>query len=129
MAAEDPRTQALLAADDARLDAMIHPSREALDALLCDDLRYAHSNGVVDTKASLIDALVSGRLRYLANTPSERNFSFPAPDVATMSGTTRIHVAGPSGNTEATLLFLAVWKREGERWRFFAWQSCRLPPK
>ena len=31
---------------------MLKPTKAALDAILSDDLRYAHSNGKVDTKAS-----------------------------------------------------------------------------
>ena len=38
----------------------------ALDELLADSLLYTHSNGAVDTKASFIDALTSGRLKYRA---------------------------------------------------------------
>ena len=56
-AADDPKVAALTAVDDARVAGMLMPSKVALDSVLSDDLRYAHSNGKVDTKASLTASL------------------------------------------------------------------------
>ncbi len=126
--AEDAREAAVRAADDARIAAMQTPERGRLAAIFSDDLRYAHSNGLVDTKASFIDALVAGRTRYLGYDHEERKFTFPAPGVALMTGRARIQVASATGGMEATLSYLAVWREESGQWRFLAWQSCRLPP-
>jgi hypothetical protein len=120
-------TDALAAADDARVAAMTHPDRDKLNAALSDDLRYAHSSGNVDTKASFIDTLIQGRTKYLSYDYVERNFSFPAPDIALMTGRTHIKAATASGTMDATLSFLGVWRRENGTWRFLAWQSCKLP--
>ncbi len=126
--AEDPREAALRTADDARIAAMKTPAREKLAAILSDELHYAHSNGVLDTKSSFIESLTSGRLKYRDYAHEERKFTFPAPSIALMSGRTRINVANETGIVEATLLYLSVWREEQGQWRFLAWQSCRLPP-
>ena len=40
---------------------MISPDRDALDALLADELSYGHSDGRVQTRAEFVDSLVNGR--------------------------------------------------------------------
>lgn len=118
---------AVRAADDARIAAMRQPDKSALGAAFSDELRYSHSNGVVDTKASFIDVLVSGKTKYLGYDHVEREFTFPAPGIALMSGKARIQAESAKGKMDSVLAYLAVWKEEGGQWKFLAWQSCRLP--
>jgi hypothetical protein len=81
----------------------------------------------VDSKTSFLDALVSGRSRYVGYEILERKFTFPAPGVALMTGRAALKVTNATGGMEATLRYLAVWREEQGQWRFLAWQSCRLP--
>ena len=117
----------LKAADKARVEAMQSGNRAQLGRVFSDELRYAHSNGIVDSKDSLIETLSTGKTKYLAYDYEERHFSFPAPGVALMSG--RAHIKAEAGGTlmDNVLSFLAVWREEQGQWRFLAWQSCRLP--
>jgi len=126
-AAEDPLVAKLRTTDDARVVAIIAGDRARLTTIFADDLRYAHSNGVVDDKASYIETLVSGRTKYLLIDYTERNFTFPAPGVALMSGRARVQVAKADGKLDMVLGFLAAWREEKGQWRFLAWQSCKLP--
>ena len=126
-AADDPLTAKLRVADDERVAAIIAGDRAKLTALFADDLRYAHSNGVVDDKTSYIDVLVSGRTKYLLIDYTERNFTFPAPGVALMSGRARVQLSKADGKVDMVLSFLAAWREEKGQWRFLAWQSCKLP--
>jgi hypothetical protein len=57
----------------------------------------------------------------------ERSFTFPSPSVALMTGRARTRVTITTGEVDAELGFLAVWREEKDGWRFLAWQSCRLP--
>jgi hypothetical protein len=127
-AAEDPRTPILRAADDERVAAIIAADRARLDAVFSDDLRYAHSTGAVDDKASYIGSLAGGRTKYVVYEYEERNFTFPAPGIALMTG--RVHIKSTTSGvvSDGMLSILAVWREEKGRWRFLAWQSCRLPP-
>lgn len=127
-AADDPRVTALRAADDERVAAIVAADRSRLAEIFSEDLRYAHSTGAVDNKASYIDLLVSGRTKYLVYDYEERNFSFPSPGIALMSG--RVHIKTTTSDvvSDGILSFLAVWREENGVWRFLAWQSCKLPP-
>ena len=126
-AADEPRLAALQKADDQRVAATLAADRARLDAVLSDDLHYAHSSGTVDTKASLIEALTTGRLKYLALDYQERNFTFPAPGIALMSGRLQMKVTSAANTNDLDLSFLAVWREEKGQWKFLAWQSARLP--
>ena len=126
-AADDPRLTALRAADDERVAAVLAGDRARLTAIFSDDLRYAHSSGVVDSKASFIDALATGRTKYLVWESADRNFTFPAPGIALMTGRTHIKVAKAGTTADMLLSFLGVWREEKGQWRFLAWQSCKLP--
>ncbi|MEO8353507.1 MAG: nuclear transport factor 2 family protein [Chthoniobacteraceae bacterium] len=127
-AADDPQTAAVTAAGDARTTAMKSADRAGLVAVFSDDLRYSHSTGQVDTKASFIDALTSGKTKYLSMEYEKREFSFPAPSIALMTGRTHIKAATAEKNFDDVLNFLAVWRLENGHWRFLAWQSCKLVP-
>jgi hypothetical protein len=126
--ADEPRLPALHAADDERVAAIVAADRARLAAIFSDELRYAHSTGGVDTKASYIDSLTAGRLKYELYTYNERNFSFPAPGIALMTGRVHVKTTSTAGPSESVLGFLAVWREEEGKWRFLAWQSCKLPP-
>lgn len=118
----------ILAADDARISAMQARDAEKLDAIFSADLHYAHSNGVVDTKASFLEVLTSGATRYVGYDHVERKATFPTPGVALVSGRARIQAETAKGAMDSVLSYLSVWRLEEGKWRFLAWQSCRLPP-
>ena len=126
--AEEAPLAAVQAADDARMAAMKSADRDKLAAIFSDDLRYSHSSGVVDTKASFIDVLTKGTTKYLSVDYEERNFTFPAPGIALMTGRAHFKIGTPIGDIDPTLAFLAVWRLENGQWRFLAWQSCKLTP-
>lgn len=126
-AVDEPRLAALRAADDERVAATVAGDRSRLMAVFSDDLHYAHSSGVVDTKPSYLDALATGRLKYLAWDYQERSFTFPAPGIALMTGRTRIKVAKAGGEMEMQLSLLGIWREENGRWRLLAWQSGKVP--
>jgi len=127
-AEENPKLAAVQAADKARVAAMKTPTTEALTAIFSDDLRYAHSNGIVDTKASFIDILTAGKTKYEGYDYEEQNFTFPAPGIALMTGRAHVKAVTATGEMDSVLSYLAVWREEGGQWRFLAWQSCKLPP-
>jgi len=127
-AADDARLAPINAADDERVAAVASADRARLTAIFSDDLRYSHSTGAVDTKTSYITALTSGRLKYVSYVYEEKNFTFPAPGIALMTGRVHTKTTSASGAGDNVLCFLAVWREENGKWRFLAWQSCKLPP-
>ncbi len=118
----------LIAADDARVVAMKAADQGKLEAVLSDELHYAHSNGLVETKAEFIAAVAGGKLKYEGIDYEERKFTFPTPEVAMMAGRARVQAVSAKGPMDAVLAYLAVWRKEDGQWKFLAWQSCKLPP-
>lgn len=117
----------VIAADDERIAALVARDRERLAAVLSDELRYSHSNGVVETKAQHVEAIASGRLVYRAVNYTERSFQAIAPGVALMSGRVQMDVRSGDQALLLDLSFLAVWRLEHGAWRLVAWQSARRP--
>jgi hypothetical protein len=127
-AADDPRVAAVRAADDQRVAATLAADGKKLGAIFSDELRYAHSSGVVDTKTTYIQSIVSGRTKYHLIEFEERNFTFPASGIALESGRAHMKATSPTGESDSIFSFLAVWREEKGQWHFLAWQSCKLPP-
>ncbi len=118
---------AVRAADDERVAATIAADPARLDAVYADQLHYAHSNGVIDTKASFVESLTSGRSDYLAIDYVQRDFTPAGPGIVLMKGRALVRLVSSEGTRLIDLNFLAVWREESGRWRFLAWQSCRNP--
>jgi len=127
-AEDSPALVAVKAADKARVAAMQSGDRVKLEAVFSDELRYAHSNGIVDSKKSFIEVLSAGKTKYVGYDYEEQNFTFPAPGIALMTGRAHIKAESEGKTMDAVLSFLAVWREEQGQWRFLAWQSCKLPP-
>ena len=127
-AAEHPELARVSAADDARVAAMLAPTREKLAAVLSPELRYAHSNGQVDSKDALIASLTDGSATYSKYAYQDRSFTFPAPGLALMTGRFDVKAVVKDNAAESTIGYLAVWRLEKGEWKFLAWQSCKIPP-
>ena len=98
-----------------------------LDAILSDELRYAHSGGSVDNKASFVDSLVTGKSTYENFEYKDRTIHPAAPGIALMSGRVLVKVRVGNQPLSLDLNYLSVWREENGKWRFLAWQSSRNP--
>jgi len=116
--------QAVRQAEDRRIKAMIDDDLATLEAILADDLTYGHSNGVVDTKASYLETLRSGKTKYVAfdRAPSVvRVYG----ETAIVTGTATVSLRGQAA--PFTLRYTLAYVMRGGQWRMVAWQSTRLP--
>jgi hypothetical protein len=119
---------AVTAADDERVAATLAGDRARLEAVISDELRYAHSSGHLDTKASLIEAEATHRTVHESYRYVDRQFKSIAPGIVLMTGRVVFKVHGLNGPGQVLdLNFLAVWRNEAGHWRFLAWQSCKNP--
>jgi hypothetical protein len=116
------------AADDARVAAMISADPAKLAATFSNELRYVHSNGKLDTKASFIEALTSGKSKYNSITYEQREFREAAPGLVLVNGRCHAKLGKTEPFTLLHLSFLAAYRLEQGTWRFYAWQSCKLDP-
>lgn len=113
-----------------RLKAQTTNDFAALERLLADDLVYTHSSGSVDSKASYIDSLRTGKARYLRIVPDEIKVRVIG-DLALIHGrgvfTLETNTNGQKGENPLKLAFLDVWQKRNGKWQMIAWQSARLP--
>ncbi len=119
-------TGVIRAMEDRRYAAMIAGDAPALEDLLADDLRYTHSNAVVDTKASLMGLLASGKLTYRAARPVIDDV-FIYGDAALVVGSVELDVTAGGADRTVRVRYTNLWVNTDGRWRFAAWQSTPQP--
>ena len=116
----------ILGLEDKRFAAMIARDFAALERMVHDELLYTHSSGVTDTKASWIESMKSGKVKYKSVSCSGRQVKFFG-DVALTRGRAEIEVDIGGQAKSLRLLFLNAWTRTPQGWKFAAWQSCPQP--
>ncbi len=116
----------ILALEDKRFAAMIAADLGALAPMVHEELLYTHSSGITDTKASWLDSMRSGKVKYRSARCSERKVRV-VNDVALVNG--KAHIEADIGGEPRTLklLFLNAWAKTPQGWKFVAWQSCPQP--
>jgi len=124
----DHLTAAVRAADDERVAATLAADPARMDAIFSDQLHYAHSSGKIDTKKSYVESLLTRSTIYTGYDYKLRDFHVAAPDIVLMTGHVIIKAGSATAQNINDLNFLAVWRNEGGKWRFLAWQSCKNPP-
>jgi hypothetical protein len=117
----------VMAADSARTAALIAADRAALDASLAKELRYVHSNGLVQDRATYLDAAVGGAMTYTTITPVQRQVRELSPQVALLTGNNHVAVVLNGKPLQADVLYTAVYVHEGAGWKLTAWQSTPAP--
>ena len=121
------RQVAVLQLEKDRFKAMINHDRSFLSNCLAEDLVYVHSNGMQDTKESLMDKIMSGALQYTS-------VEVQQADIRTFKETAWIHGAAKikvrngkdSPEMELSIRYLDIYKREDGEWKLVAWQSAKL---
>ncbi len=118
--------RAILDLDRKRMRAMAAKDVETLENLLADDLIYTHSSARVDTKRSLIQAMVSGKTVYTSVKPSDVKAQ-DLGDTVVLTGIAHIEVVSNGTPNAFGVRFTDVYTRRDDRWQMVTWQSTRLP--
>ena len=126
--AAGPDEAAVLAAQKERMQAMVRGDVEALGRLLADDLTYTHASGVIDTKASLVSSIQSGKLKYKSIDPGQPRVRVYG-NTAVLTGTATVQVESTmAGPAPFQIHFTDVYVKKGAGpWQAVAWQSTRPP--
>jgi ketosteroid isomerase-like protein len=112
--------------DAERFAAMVKGDVAALDGLLADDLVYTHASGKVDSKASFLDDIKAGLLRYKVIRPEEPKLRVYG-DTAVATGLAAVEVNNHGQELNMKLRYTDVWVNRGGKWQMVAWQATRLP--
>lgn len=125
--AGEPAVTAALNADRARLTAMMAGDGVALGRVMSEQLRFAHSDGRVESKAEYVQNVIAGDTAYADVRTSEVETIQISPDVVAVFGVQQMRKRFGSEWSDITLRYLAVYRNEAGAWRMIAWQSARPP--
>ncbi len=118
--------QTVIDLDRKRMQAMAKKDVATLKELIAEDLIYAHSTARLDTKASLIDNMVSGKTVYTSVEPSNvkaQDFG----DVVVLTGEAQIKVVVGGAPNAFGVRFTDVYAKRQGKWQMVTWQSTKLP--
>lgn len=102
--------------------ALVGADAAALGLLLADGAQYAHSNGQVDDKASLVRRIASREIRYRTLAVKQESYACN-PTGCEVDGTQTLGVS--AGGHDATVhnRFHATWLRAGDACKLVAYRS------
>jgi len=99
-----------------------------MERLYGNDLVYFHSSTLVDTKASFIESMRSGTVKYRQMTLGKVEVRTYGP-VGIMTGRATFEVTARGQDNTLELMFHSVWVKRGAGVQFVSWQATRLPSK
>jgi hypothetical protein len=117
-----------LAAEDARYAAQMGNDFGALQNLIGSDLVYIHSSAVVDTKASYIESMKSGTVKYRVMRRSDvtvRTYGC----IAIISGLGNFDVTVKGQEMAVEIRFHSIWAKRDRGLEFISWEATRTPQK
>jgi Domain of unknown function (DUF4440) len=115
-----------LKAEDARFKAQMAGDVPAMQKLFGDDLVYIHSSTVEDSKASFIESIRSGNVKYRKMSRGDikvRTYGC----IAIVSGRSQFEVTVKGEDRTLNLLYHAIWAKRAAGVQFVSWQATKLP--
>jgi hypothetical protein len=115
-----------LKAEQDRYAAQMKGDVAAMQRLIGDDLVYIHSSTVQDTKASFIESIRSGNVKYRTMKRGDvkvRTYGC----IAIVSGGASFAVTVKGEDRTLNLLFHAVYAKRAAGIQLVSWQATKLP--
>lgn len=116
--------QEALRAEQARYDAQTGNDFAAMERLFGDELVYVHSSTTLDTKASFIESMRSGAVRYHRMTLGDAKVRTYGC-IAIITGAAKFEVTARGQDLKLDLLFHSVWAKRAAGVQFVSWQAAR----
>ena len=116
-------------AENARYAAQTTNDFTAMEKLFGNDLTYNHSSAATDNKATYIDGMRSGRVKYRKMTPNGDLKTRTYGCLAIITGTAVYEVTAAGQDRTVPLRFTAIWAKRPSGLEFVSWQSTGIPPK
>lgn len=121
-----PAEQQIRDIETRRFKAMLGPDIETLQAMLAEEVLYIHSSGAVETKVQFLEALSSGKMRYLSLDVEEMKVRVYG-DVSIVNGLLKLDVRMGGKPSTFRVRYTDAYARRDDRWELVTWQSTRLP--
>jgi hypothetical protein len=125
-AAQTESEQQVATAVEQLRKAMVDADSVALTKLVSPDLSYGHSSAAVDTRASFIRTLVSGRNDFTSIDLSDQTIKISG-DNAIVRHTFNGAMLDNGRTSTVKIHILMVWQKKGSNWVLLARQAVRLP--
>jgi hypothetical protein len=104
--------------------AVLEADKTSLENLIAPELSYGHSNGKIDTKEILVQAVVTGKPRYKVMDLSDQTIS-----VVGKTAIVRHKMTGVFEDADKTttlkLFVLQIWEKRKGKWLLLARQAAR----
>lgn len=118
----------VIAADDARLKAMLDDNVPALDRLMGDKFFYTHNNGFTEGKKPYLDRMREGKVRY--KNPRKHDVTVSVyGNAAVMNGRIQLDVDILAEKRQISMnnLFMSTWVKGDNGWVIVGWASTPIP--
>lgn len=109
--------------ESARFRAQVNRDAQALELLLDEDLRYIHSNGLVETKSDFIRSVSGGKIVYSSMSSNQRIVRSMGRKVMVVSGELSVKGTHEGSPFSVELLYTSIYHKRKGRWWLTNWQS------
>lgn len=116
---------AILALDKQWSDSIVKGDTATLEKLLSDDLVYAHSTGIVDTKASYIAKIKERRQVYKSFEQHKPTVNIYKDSAVTFSYV-RVTGTNQAGLFDDKVMLIHFWVKQNNTWRLAAHQTTKI---
>ncbi len=115
-------TQEVLAADEARYQALYARNIAALSSMLHENYLHTHANGKSDDKSMFLASIEAATYRFVS---AERTDTLVrlAGTAVLLSGRVSTTIDTAQGIKTMRNAFVTVWSREGDQWKMLHWQA------
>ena len=116
---------AVNAATETLRKGLMEKNRTLLDQITLPSLSYGHSSGLIEDKATFINALVSGPVSFASIQISGQTISIDG-DVAVVRHLWNAKLVDNGNQRDLKLSVLLIWKKEKKEWKLLARQAVKL---
>lgn len=109
-----------------RCRAMEEGQPARLGEFLAEELHYTHTSGRSEGKATLLQAMAAGQVKYHRVRTNELEARAVAGAV-TLQGILDMDIARVDQRRAFRSFFKSVWRRDAGEWRMLSWISTPLP--
>lgn len=122
----DDQATKVLAADEARYQALYAQDIAALEHMLAPDYVHTHANGKTDDKAAFLSSIAAGRYRFVEAVRTDQRVRTVGPTIV-LSGTTRTTLDVGGETKVMRNAFVTVWVESETALQLLHWQATALP--
>lgn len=116
---------AVNAATESLRKGLMDKNKTLLDQLTLPALSYGHSSGLIEDKATFINALITGPVSFASIDISGQTVSIDG-DVAVVRHLWNAKLMDNGNPRDLKLSVLLVWKKEKKNWKLLARQAVKL---